>query len=77
MKISKVMLYVGFVKKEYEEGEVKVKVIGKVTGRCQVSAHQDCNLNLSLSKKYLLCSVICKSMIHILSLKKLKSMISK
>ena len=29
MKISKVMLYVGFVKKKYEEGEVKVKVIGK------------------------------------------------
>ena len=38
-------------KKEYEEGEVKVKVHNYITGKYGGSAHQKRNLNLSLAKK--------------------------
>ena len=38
-------------KKEYEEGEVKVKDHDHITGKCPEYSHQDCNLNRSLSKK--------------------------
>ena len=64
-------------KKEYEEGEVKVKDLDHITGRYRRSAHQDCKINLSLSKKSLLCFIICKPLIHILYFKKLERMISK
>ena len=38
-------------KKEYEEGEVKVKDHNYITGKNGGSAHQKRNLNLSLAKK--------------------------
>ena len=38
-------------KKVYEEREVKVKDHDHVTRKYQGSAHQECNLNLILSKK--------------------------
>ena len=37
--------------KAYEKGEVKVKDYDHVTGNYRGSTHQECNLNLSLSKK--------------------------
>ena len=38
-------------KKAYEKGEVKVKDHHHVTAKYQGLTHQECNLNLSLSKK--------------------------
>ena len=61
-------------KKEYEEGEVKVKDHDHITGKCPEYSHQDCNLNLSLSKKKsLLFFIIFKTVIYILSFKKLEN----
>ena len=37
-------------KKAYEEGGVKIKDNDHITGKYWESAHQECNLNLSLSK---------------------------
>ena len=68
MKVSIILLNTGFVKKPFEEGAVKVKDHDHVTGKYPGSAHQECNLNLSLSKKILI-------MINILTFKKLESMI--
>ena len=36
-------------RKAYEEGEVKVKDHNHITGKYWGSAHQECNLNLSLN----------------------------
>ena len=49
MKISKFLPNVGFVKIS-KEGEVKVKDHEHITGKYRGYAHQDCNLNFSLSK---------------------------
>ena len=57
-------------KKAYEEDEVTIKDHGLVTGK-------ECDLDLSLSKKSLLFSIICKIMISILSIKKLENIILK
>ena len=38
-------------KRKYEEGDVKVKDQYYITGKHQGSAHQECNLILSLTKK--------------------------
>ena len=64
-------------KEAYEKHEVKVKDHDHVTTKCRGPTHQECSLNLSLSKKKLLCFMICKTMIHILSFKKLEDIISK
>ena len=65
-------------KKAFEEGEVKVKDHNHITGKYRGSTHQEGNLNLSLSKqKSPLCFIICKTMIHILSFKKLENIILK
>ena len=64
-------------KEAYEKHEVKVKDHDHVTTKCRGPTHQECSLNLSLSKKKLLCFMICKTMIHILSFKKLENIISK
>ena len=37
--------------KAYEEVKVKIKDHDHITGKYQGSAHQQCNLHLSLSKK--------------------------
>ena len=64
-------------KKAYEGVEVKVKDHHCFTEKYEGSAHQGCNLNLSLSKKKSLMSfIICKTIIHILSFKKLENIIS-
>ena len=47
MKILKTLLNVGFSKK----GEVKLRDHNPITGKYGGSAHQDCNLNLSLMKQ--------------------------
>ena len=52
---------------------MKVKDHDHVTGKYPGSAHQECNLNLSLSKKTQLRFKICKIMSHILSFKKLEN----
>ena len=57
------------------EDEVNLKDHDHVAGKYWESAHQECNLNLSLSKKSLLCFIICKIMIHIISFKKLENII--
>ena len=64
-------------KSSYEKGDVKESDHGRITGKNSGSAHQKCNLNLSLDKKSLLCFTIFKTMIHILSFKKLENVISK
>ena len=38
-------------KKAYKDSEVKVKDHDHIAGKYRGSAHQECNLNLSLSKK--------------------------
>ena len=38
-------------KKEYKEGEVRLRDHNPITGKYGGSAHQDCNLNLSLMKQ--------------------------
>ena len=64
------------ISKKREGGcEVKVKDHDHTIGKYRESAHQEFHLNLSLSK--MLCFIICKSMIHILSFKKLENIISK
>ena len=50
MKVLLILGNIGFVKRPYEKGEVKVKDQNHIT-RYQGSAHQKCNLNLSLNKK--------------------------
>ena len=64
-------------KKENEEGEVKVIDHDHITGKNLEYVHQDCNQNLSLSEKFPVRFHNCKTMIHILSFKKLENMISK
>ena len=64
-------------KRTCKEGEVKVKDSDHITGKYFGFAHQECNLNLSLNKKFLLCFIICKTMIHILSFNKLEKIITK
>ena len=64
-------------KKAYEGDKVEVKDHDGIIGKNRESAHQECYLNLSLSKKPLLCFIICKCMIQILSSKKLEYTISK
>ena len=68
-------------KSSYEKGDVEVTDHDRITGKNSGSAHQKCNLNLnlnlSLDKKSLLCFTIFKTMIHILSFKKLENVISK
>ena len=63
--------------KAYKEGEVKVKDHDNITGKYWGSVYQECNLNLSLGKKSLLYFIICKTMIQILSFKKLENIILK
>ena len=43
-------------RKAYERGKAKVKDNDRVTGNYRGSAHQECNLNLSLSKKNPCCN---------------------
>ena len=74
MENFEILPNIGFCKKTYEEGEVKVKDRDHITGK---NEHQQCNLNLSMSKKFLLCFTIFKTMIHILSFMKLETIISK
>ena len=64
-------------KKAYQEGEVRVKDDDHVTRKYQGFLLQEGNLNLIPSKKSLLCFIICKTTIHVLSLKKLENKISK
>ena len=56
---------------------MKVEGHDHFTGKYQGSAHQECNLNFSICKKSLLCFMICKTIIHILSFKKLENIVSK
>ena len=76
-KILIILLNIGFVKKTHEKSVVKLKDHDHVAGKYQGSAHQERNLNLSLSKKSLLCFIICKIMIYIISFKKMEDIISK
>ena len=46
MKLLIILLNVWFVKKTYEEDEVKVKDHDHDTGRSRRSVHQECILNL-------------------------------
>lgn len=55
----------------YKVGEVKLKDSNRITGKYKGSARQECNIGLS-KKKSLLCFVMSKIMIHILSFKILK-----
>ena len=55
MKILIIMLNVGFVKNAGEEGEMKVKSHNYITGKYRESAHQEYNLNLSLSENSYCC----------------------
>ena len=63
--------------KEYEERKVKVKDYDHITEKHQRYRHQDCNLNLSLSKTIPVVFHSFQNMIHILSFKKLRNMISR
>ena len=51
MKILIVLLNAGFVKKHMKKVKLKVKDHNHITRKYQGSAHQECNLNLSLTKK--------------------------
>ena len=64
-------------KKPYRKGDVKVTDHSHITEKYRGSAHKKCNINLSLTKKSLLCFVICKIMVHILFFKKVEHFISK
>ena len=77
MKILKNLLNAIFVKKPFKEGDAKVKDHDDIAGKYRGSAHQDCNLNLKITKKSLLCFIICKIMIPIFCLKKLENIIIK
>ena len=77
MKILIILLNAGFVKKHMKKVKLKVKDHNHITRKYQGPAHQECNLNLSLTKKSLLCFVICETMIHFLSFKKLENITSK
>ena len=63
--------------KAVREDNVKAKDHCCITGEYQGSAHKECNLNLNLTKKSLLCFIICKIMIHTLYFKNLGNIISK
>ena len=51
MKILIILLNAGFVKKHMKKVKLKVKDHNHITRKYQGSAHQECNLNLSLTKK--------------------------
>ena len=77
MKILIILLNAGFVKKHMKKVKLKVKDHNYSTRKYQGPAHQECNLNLSLTKKSLFCFLICETMIHFLSFKKLENKTSK
>ena len=62
-------------KKKYDEDEVKVKDHDHITGKYQVSGHQDCNLDLSLSKKISVMFHDSKKCDSLLSFNELETMI--
>ena len=64
-------------KNTYKKGDVKVKDHDRITGKYRGSKHQECNLNLRLNKKSLMRFIIRKTIIYILSFKKLENKISK
>ena len=51
MEILIILLNAGFVKKHMKKVKLKVKDHIHIIGKYQGSAHQECNLNLSLTKK--------------------------
>ena len=51
MKTLIIVLNAGFVKKHMKKMKLKVKDHNHITRKYQGSAHQECDLNLSLTKK--------------------------
>ena len=51
MEILIILLNAGFVKKHMKKVKLKVKDHIHIIGKYQGSAHQECNLNLCLTKK--------------------------
>ena len=49
MKILKNLLSAGFGKKPFNEGYAKVKDHDHIAGKHRGSAHQDCDLNLTIT----------------------------
>ena len=77
MKILIILLNVGFVKKAYEEREVKVKDHTLITGKYWGSVDPECNLNLSLNKKIPVLFYNLKNYSSYLLFKKLENTVSK
>ena len=77
MEILIILLNAGFVKKHVKKVKLKVKDHIHIIGKYQGSAHQECNLNLCLTKKIPVVFRNFESMIHLSSFKKLENITSK
>ena len=69
--------YKTYVDEDAKEVNVKIKDRDHITGKYRGSAHQDCNLNLTITEKSLLRFIIYQIMTQIFYFNKLENVISK